>query len=156
MSTVSRFWSFIRKTLPFHFDALRKFSTFLKKQYRLCLVLDHLVGICGTVRSATISFMRYSTQKWCSQMHSNAFCSQNPKSGCQDNGYVYLWDSQVFKFPLPLCSIHWGTSRRNRPVGHGLFERARSLLQLSFFLFWWSGDEVYISEEHDQTVVGFW
>ena len=75
--------------------------------------------------------MRYSAQKCCSQMHSNAFCSQNPKSGCQDNGYVYLWDSQVFKFPLPLCSIHWGTSRRNRSVGHGWFERTRSLLKLS-------------------------
>ena len=40
------------------------------------------------------------------------------------------------KFPLLLCVLGWGTSRRNQPVGHGWFERARSLLQLSFFGFW--------------------
>ena len=42
MSTVSRFRSFVRKTLPVYFDTLRKFLTFLKKQCQPCLVFDHL------------------------------------------------------------------------------------------------------------------
>ena len=46
--------------------------------------------------------------------------------------YTYVIN-KFLKFPLLLCVLGWGTSRRNRPVGHGLFERARSLLQLSFF-----------------------
>ena len=54
--------------------------------------------------------------------------------------YVYLWHSQVLKFPLPLCALGWCTSRRDRPVGHGWFEGARSLLQRSSFRVWDFGD----------------
>ena len=42
---------------------------------------------------------------------------------------------KFLKFPLLHSLIVCGTSRRNRSVGHGWFERTRSLLQLSFFGF---------------------
>ena len=129
MSTVSRFRSFVRKTLPVHFDALIKFLTFLKKQCQPCLVFDHLQGNHYPFTSTLLENSQLLRKKNMSTVSRFGSFSRDLRYGeIGDDQFHAIFDSKVMFTDalkcvlLPKSKVRMSGQRVRIPMGFSSFQ----------------------------------